>query len=143
MSYNYQPFLLGKVKLTNRVAANAYLCLVKPGSIATVTGGSDATRVQVAPVLEAEYVVLDEELVTLFDDVQAWKVQKITMPVSFNTETGELTSESTVGDYGLFLTIDGVFVVKGSQGLSAANEGSEQDFYRTQYNAVLSQFASK
>lgn len=143
MSYNYQPFLLGKVKLTNRVAANAYVCLVKPGSAATVTDNSNPALLKVAPVVDAEYVVIDDELVTLFDDVQAWKVQKITMPVNFNPETGELTSEATVGEYGLFLTTDGVFVVKGSYGLGTGNEASEQDSYRAQYQAVMSQLASK
>lgn len=143
MLYNYQPFLLGKVNLKNRVAANAYICLVKPGSVATIVAGSEPAQTKIAPMAQAEYVVLDEELVTLFDDIQAWKVQKIALPIIFNAETGELTSESTVGEYGLFLTTDGAFVVKGSHGLSGDSEVREQDFYRTQYQDIMSQFVSK
>lgn len=142
MTYNYQRFLLGKVKLTNRVAANAYISLVKPGLVPTVVDGSDPARIKISPVLDAEYVVFEDELVALFDEVTAWKVQKITMPINFNTETGELTSEDTVGDYGLFLTTDGVFLLKGAHGLSGQGEAVEQDFFRTQYQETMSQFAS-
>jgi hypothetical protein len=56
------------------------------------------------------YIVTGVEMVKLFEDMLAWKVSKIVQPVTMRE--GKLESGDNLGNYGLYLTVDGYLLSK-------------------------------